>query len=175
MTPARCLCRWHVCATHGAADGTLGAHERRAAVGLCQVHPGIHLSYNDGDGKLHEVRFDVFQSGVDRPRAYVENSVLTFSVSGAALQSGYTRAHRYIWAVDALATTDQAYDLEDMFKAWDLDRAKGEAAVIAITDEIMVRDVSDPIVTNCVFTTSPKLGVGSGTGLLNLSFGLTEV
>lgn len=143
-------------------------------MGLCQVHPGIHLSYNDGE-KLHEVRFDVFSSGTDRPRAYVENSTLTFSTSGAALQSGYTRAHRYIWAVDALADPEQAFDLEDMYRAWDLHRSMGEAAVIAITDEIMVRDVNDPVVANAVFTTAPRLGAGSNTGLLNLSFGLTEV
>ena len=143
-------------------------------MGLCQVHPGIALSFNDGE-KLHEVRFDVFSSGTDRPRAYVETSTLSFSTSGAALQSGYTRAVRYIWAVSALATSDQSFDLEEMYQAWDIHRAAGEAAVIAITDEIMVRDVSDPIVSNCVFTTPPKIGGATSMGLINLSFGLTEV
>lgn len=71
---------------------------------------------------------------------------------------------------------EDAYELEDLYEAWDTLRATGANAIVAITDEITVRDSSAPITANTVFTEPVSLEVvGNGNPLYRVSFGLSEV
>jgi len=132
--------------------------------------PGLTLSFS-----TYTVRLERF-SGGGAQRSYVDTASLNFSATGSAVQSGNTRAARRLWTVNLLVKSEDAYELEDLYEAWDTLRATGANAIVAITDEITVRDSAAPITANTVFTEPVSLEVvGNGNPLYRVSFGLSEV
>ncbi|MFZ9995644.1 MAG: hypothetical protein ACO3GU_02270 [Pelagibacteraceae bacterium] len=132
--------------------------------------PGIDLSF----GAL-AVRLERF-NGSGAQRSYVDTASLNFSSTGAAVQSGNTRGVRRLWTVSTLADKQTAYDLQDLYEAWDQARATGAVAVVAISDEITARDPSQPLTATAVFTEAVSLELaGNGSPLYRVSFGLSEV
>jgi hypothetical protein len=132
--------------------------------------PGLTLSFS-----TYTVRLERF-SGGGAQRSYVDIASLNFSATGSAVQSGNTRAARRLWTVNLLVKSEDAYELEDLYEAWDNLRATGANAIVAITDEVTVRDAGSPLTANTVFTEPVSLEVvGNGNPLYRVSFGLSEV
>ena len=91
------------------------------------------------------------------------------------MQSGSTRAARKLWIVSALLEKDDAYNVVDLYEAWDTQRATGAVAVVALVDEITSRDPGAPITANVVFSDPANVeSVGNGSPLYRVSFGLSE-
>lgn len=66
--------------------------------------------------------------------------------------------------------------LQDLYEAWDLLRASGANAIVAISDEITARDPASPLTANTVFTEPVSLElIGNGSPLYRVGFGLSEV
>ena len=129
----------------------------------------IGLSYTDFDGETHSLEVALF-SGDGLPRTVIQEAKLEFSAGGAAIASGPARRQRRVWAISAFLSGSEANDLEELHVAWDLDRAKGLAAAVAITD---ATGFGDPVEASAWFSTAPSF---SRAGPLWLaSFGLTEV
>lgn len=132
--------------------------------------PGILLTFG-----TYSVRLERF-SGGGAQRSYVDAATLNFSATGSAVQSGSTRAARRLWTVNLLASKDDAFTLQDLYEAWDESRSQGANAVVAVVDEITVKDPTMPISATTVFTEPVSLEVvGNGTPLYRVSFGLSEV
>ena len=123
------------------------------------------------DGEVFEVRFSEFGSP---PRSYVDSADLTFSTSGAAIQSGSSRPNRKQWSIATWGTRDDAFDLDEMYRRWDKDRAAGKAAVLGVTDTTFVKDMANPITAVAVFTATPQFEQRAGN-LFLISFGITEI
>jgi len=112
-------------------------------------------------------------SGGGAQRTYVDTATLDFSATGTAIQSGSTRSARRIWAVSLLLNKDDAFDLQDLYEAWDTERASGGTAVVSLTDQITGRN---SFTANTVFTEAVNIElVGNGAPLYRVSFSLTEV
>lgn len=77
---------------------------------------------------------------------------------------------KFIWAISSPMSATDAAGLDNMFKAWDADRASGLAAAIAIVDNTF----GDNVTTSAVFTTPPSFRRMS-PALSMVDFGLTEV
>lgn len=136
----------------------------------CIRHPAITITFTNGTD-LWECAFDEFTA---EPRQFVDSVDLTFSVSGAAIQQGNSRINRRTWAIAAFTDKKTGYDLEELFRNWDLARASGQAAVIGVTDQTRVPDPANPITASAVFTAPPTFEPRPGAIQL-VSFGLTEV
>lgn len=80
-----------------------------------------------------------------------------------------------MWSIAGIVDEDTAFDLEDMYKAWDQDRADGYAATISLQDQTFVRNIQAPITATAVFTEAPSIEAHPASGLYFVSFGLTEV
>lgn len=131
----------------------------------------IGISFSNGGGDYFEAVFDKF---TQPPRTYVQDSDLNFSVAGAAVVTGSSRPNRRTWAIAAYGTREDAFTIDEMYRAWDLDRSTGRAAVLGITDSTFVRDPSSPISATAVFTAIPEFEQRSGN-LWLISFGMTEI
>lgn len=132
--------------------------------------PGIDLSF----GAL-AVRLERF-NGSGAQRSYVDTASLNFSTTGAAIQSGNSRGVRRLWTISTLADKQTAYDLQDLYEAWDAARASGAVSVVALSDEITARDPAQPVIATTVFTDPVALELaGNGSPLYRVSFGLSEV
>ena len=137
----------------------------------CIIHPAISLSFTDGQA-AYLVSFDRFTS---EPRQYVTAGELQFSISGAAVQTGSSRANRMTWSIAAFADEEQRINLDAMYRAWDAHRAAGFASVVGVTDQTRVPDpINAPIIKSAVFTAPPTFDPRPGPVQL-LSFGLTEI
>ena len=123
------------------------------------------------DNDLYEVKFSQFGSP---PRSYVDGADLTFSVSGAAVQSGNSRPNRMQWSIASWGTREDAFTLDEMYRTWDALRAGGKVAVVGVTDTTFVKDMSVPITATAVFTAPPSFEQRSGD-LFLISFGMTEI
>lgn len=131
---------------------------------------GITLTHG-----THTVRLEMFGGG-GVTRQYVDAATLNFSATGSAIQSGNTRVARRLWTVSLLADNDTAYDLEDLYRAWDTLRATGAVAIVTLVDEVNVRNPASPTTASTVFTEPVNIEVvPNGAGYYRVSFGLNEV
>lgn len=132
--------------------------------------PGITLTF--GAQTLRLERFN----GAGAQRSYVDTASISFSVTGSAVQSGNTRPNRRLWTISTVLEKDDAYDILDLYEAWDTQRATGAVAVVALVDEITTRDPATPITTSVVFSEAANIElIGNGSPLYRVSFGLSEV
>lgn len=131
----------------------------------------ISISFTNGIGDYFAVQFDKFGAP---PRSYVEQTDLTFSVAGSAVQTGSSRKNRMQWSIATWGTREDAFTVDEMFRSWDTDRATGRASVLLVQDQTFVRDTSNPIVASAVFTSAPTFESRAGD-LWLISFGLTEI
>lgn len=117
----------------------------------------------------YNVVFDLF-SGGEVARTFDATATFTRGVSGQQLISGNTSRQKYIWAVSGVLTDTEAIKIEEMFKAWDADRASGLAAAIGVTDETF----GPSLTTSAVFSTPPSF-IRTGPHHFTVAFGLAEV
>ena len=117
----------------------------------------------------YNVVFDLF-SGGEVARIFDSSATFSRGASGQQLISGNSSRQKYIWAVSGLLTEADAVNIEEMFKAWDTDRASGAAAAIGVTDQTFGASVT----TSAIFSTPPSF-IRTGPGHFTVAFGLTEV
>jgi len=130
----------------------------------------VTLTFTDGT-KYYEASFDKFTSP---PRTYLESAGLSFSLAGSSVQQGRTKSSRMTWAIATYGTREDAFTIDEMYRAWDARRATGIVSVLGVTDQTFVRDTSSPVTANAVFTSAPEFEQRAGD-LYVISFGLTEV
>ena len=136
--------------------------------------PGITISYAK-DGTSYSLKFTEF--GDTAPRSYAESTSVNFSATGAISLSGQTRAARRLWTITSYVSPDVVYQLEDLYQAYEEERASGAAAAVAISDETRRPEGAAPITATAVFSTAPTFDLISngGGGRWMITFGLTEV
>ena len=117
----------------------------------------------------YNVVFDLFTGG-EIARTFDGSASFTRGVSGQQLLTGNSARQKYIWAVSGLLSEADAIQVDEMFKAWDLDRSSGQTAAVGVTDQTF----GAAVVTTAIFSTPPSF---IRTGPLNytVAFGLTEV
>ena len=131
---------------------------------------GFTLSYGS-----YSVRLERFTGG-GLQRTYVDTATLNFSTTGTAIISGSTRAARKLWNVSVLVSKDDAYDIQDLYEAWDTARASGASAVVGVSDEVSAKLATSPVTANTVFTEPVTLeAAGNDSPNYRVSFGLSEV
>lgn len=132
--------------------------------------PGITLTF--GAQTLRLERFN----GAGAQRSYIDTASIQFSVTGSAVQSGSTRPTRKLWTISTVLEKDDAYDILDLYEAWDTERATGAVAVLTLVDEITTRNPGAPITASVVFSDPANIElIGNGSPLYRVSFGLSEV
>ena len=129
----------------------------------------IGIAYTDQASNSYQVLFSLF-SGTEVARTYDASVSFERGVSGTQLVQGRPGRQKYIWAVSALLPNAQAKELDDMFKAWDADRATGLSVALGVTDETLF----DTVTTSAIVSTPPSYAQ-SGPHHLTVAFGLTEV
>ena len=130
--------------------------------------PIIGISYTGG-GAAYNFQIDNFGDNA-MPRSYVGSISFDMSANGASILGGPAYRQKYQWVISTIMRTADAQDFDDMFRAWDADRAEGLTAACGVTDQTW-----GPVVdTNAVFVTAPTYTRLSPTLTLT-SFGLQEV
>lgn len=108
------------------------------------------------------------------PRSYMAQASLEFSQIGTAYASGPARRQRQMWSISAYVTAEEWEDIEDVYIAWDRQRAQGDnLAYVNIEDGLL----GTPKTYKAFFTEPPvltKLSPGNNTDY-NASFVLVEV
>ena len=136
----------------------------------CANNSAIVITFTDGSD-YYEVAFDKFTTP---PRTYLAAASLSFSVAGSSVQTGSSRAGRQTWAIATYGTREDAFTIDEMYRAWDAARAAGSAAACGVVDQTFVRDPSVPVTATAVFTAAPTFEERS-KNLYLISFGMTEV
>lgn len=113
--------------------------------------------------------FDTF-TGAEVARAYDASVGFSRGLSGQQILTGRPGRQKFIWAINAVLSEDDAKKLDDIFQAWDASRATGVAAALGITDQTLF----DPVTTSAVFTTPPSY-IRMNAYTYSVAFGLTEV
>lgn len=104
------------------------------------------------------------------PRSYDGSANYTDSANGAAILDGPAYLQKYSWAVSSLVPKALALEFDEMFRAWDTDRAAGLPAVCGLSDTTFGPQVD----TQVLFITPPSYTY-MGPVLTMVSFGLKEV
>ena len=130
----------------------------------------IGLSYTPSGGSpVYNIVLDNFGSQ-SMPRTYEGSASYSDSANGAAILGGPAYLQKYIWAVSSLVASTLALEFDEMFRAWDTDRASGLPAVCGIADTTFGPQVD----TQVLFITPPSYTY-MGPKLTMISFGLKEV
>lgn len=130
----------------------------------------IGISYTpSGSTTVYSFSFSQFVDAA-LPRSYVGSTVFSFSGTGAAIVSGSTSVQKRIWAISSPIPTNEAESFDEMYRAWDTDRANGIAAAVGIVDQTFGATVS----SSAVFSTAPTYSQ-FGHAYMVVSFGLTEI
>lgn len=129
----------------------------------------IGVAYTSSSGDSYNVTFDQFTE-VELARSYVESTEFQRGVSGTQLIIGRPGRSKFLFAISAFVDEATAKDLDDMFRAWDVDRGKGLAAAVGVLDQTGFTDES----CSAIFTTPPSF-TKAGPNYYAVAFGLTEV
>ena len=130
----------------------------------------LGISYTPSGGSpVYNFQIDNFGDNA-MPRTYVGSISYDMSASGANLLGGSAYAQKYQWVVSTIMDTTDALSFDQMFQAWDTDRAAGLTAACGIVDQTWGPDVT----ASAVFVTAPSY-TRLGPKLTLVSFGLQEV
>ena len=129
----------------------------------------LSLAYTELSGQTYEFVLTEFTAN-ELPRAYVPSGGFEVAVTGAAVLAGQPFRNRYIWAVSAILTKEDAEGIDNMFRKWDADRATGAVVALGVDD----RTFGDQILTSALFSTPPSYERLGPTNFI-VTFGLTEV
>ena len=129
----------------------------------------IGIAYSSQAGVNHNILVDTF-TGAEVARTYDASTFYERGVSGTQVIQGRAGRQKFIWAISAVVSDAEAEAIDDLFKAWDLDRSSGIAAACGITDDTLFASVT----TNAIFSTPPSY-IRMGPHHYSVAFGLTEV
>jgi len=131
--------------------------------------PIIGISYTADSGTAYTFQIDNFGDNA-MPRTYTASANFDMSANGASILGGPAFKQKYQWVIATIMPTATAENFDEMFQAWDTDRASGLTAACGITDQTWGPDVD----TNAVFVTPPSY-TRLSPQLTLVSFGLQEV
>jgi len=122
-----------------------------------------------GGGSVYSFQINNFIDNV-LPRSYVGAYGFSLSTSGSNVMSGPAFNDKYQWTIVTMMTRAQAEEFDEMYRAWDTDRAAGLAAAVGVSDETFGPTVN----TSAIFITPPSYNRLSARDFL-VSFGMQEV
>lgn len=128
----------------------------------------IGIAYS-GTGGTHNVVFREFLTQ-SIPRQYESTTSFTRSASGASILAGNSGVQKRIWVVSAHVTQAEAQELDDMFAAWDTDRANGQTVGCGLTDTCW-----GPTINATVIFSTPPSYIYINPKLAQVDFAVTEV
>ena len=130
----------------------------------------IGVSYTPSGGSpVYRFIFDNF--GDDAlPRSYQASASFSESANGTSIVSGPAFRQKYVWVISSIVTKVEAESIDQMFQAWDTDRATGLPAAFGITDNTFGPSLS----TSAIVSTPPSY-VRMGPQFMLVSLGLSEV
>lgn len=106
----------------------------------------------------------------DLPRQWENAASFGRSQTGALIQGGPRFTQKYIWTIDCMVDEDIAYQLDDLYKAWDYDRSIGLSVAVGVTDATFGTTIS----TQATLTTAPSFTYASPRKTI-VSFGMVQV
>jgi len=130
----------------------------------------IGVSYTPSGGSpVYDFIFDNFGDNA-LPRSYQGGASFDQSANGTSIINGPAFRQKYIWVISSIVTKAEAASFDEMFQAWDTDRAEGIPAALGITDNTFGPSVS----TSAIISTSPSY-TRLGPQFMLVSFALAEV
>lgn len=108
--------------------------------------------------------------GNELPRTYSDTATFAESSNGTTILGGPAFVQKRIWALSSMVYTTEAENFDNMYRAWDADRANGYPVACGIVDDTFGATVS----TSVIFSTAPTY-MRAGPNHTVVSFGLTEV
>lgn len=132
---------------------------------------GLAIAYTQqtGGSASWNIVFEDFTSP-ELPRQYENSAGFGRSSTGALIQSGPRYTQKYVWIVDCILDKENAQDLNQLYRAWDEDRATGKSVAVGITDATF----GDSLSSQATFTSAPSFTYASPRKTI-VSFGLTQV
>lgn len=129
----------------------------------------IGISYSpQGGGTPYNFVLDNF-GGNEMPRSYESSASFSDSANGATLLTGPAYRQKYQWVISSIMRSPDALQLDEMFRAWDLDRGDGLPVGCGLIDNTFGPSVNATV----VFITPPTYTY-MGPRLTLVSFGLKE-
>lgn len=130
----------------------------------------IGVSYTPSGGSpVYSFVFDSFSDN-NLPRSYQGSASFDQSANGASIISGPAFRQKYIWVISTIVKKEDATSFDEMFQAWDTDRAAGLPVALGITDNTF-----GPSVSTSVIVSTPPSYLRMGPRFVLLSLSLTEV
>jgi hypothetical protein len=130
----------------------------------------IGVSFTPSGGSpVYSFTFDNFGDN-SLPRAYQSTASFSQSANGTSILGGPAYRQKYLWVISSLITTVEAAQIDEMFQAWDTDRASGLAAAVGVTDTTFGTTVN----ASAIISTPPTYS-RMGPVFTMVTFGLTEV
>lgn len=128
----------------------------------------VGIAYSSS-GSTFNIVFSDFVDGA-LPRSYESQANFTRSASGTTALAGSGAQQKRIWAISAMLGEVKTLELDDMFRAWDADRARGIPAACGLTDETFGASLT----VSVLFTTPPSFRWVSPT-TFQVDFAVTEI
>lgn len=131
---------------------------------------GIALAYSRqlGGAGTWNIVFEQFTSA-ELPRQYSNSIKWERTGAGSLALSGPRYRQKYIWTVDCIVSASQALELDQMYQAWDYDRAFGLSVACGLID----RTFGPELNLAAAFSVPPTYTYATGNTIV--SFGLQEV
>ena len=130
----------------------------------------IGISYTPYSGSpAYSFEINNFQDA-GFPRTYMSSATFDKSANGAVILGGPAYRDKYQWVISTFMETTAAQSFDDMFRAWDSDRAAGHSVACGIVDNTWGSEIT----TSAVFMTPPSYTY-SGGNVTVVSFGLGEI
>ncbi len=130
----------------------------------------IGVSFTPSGGTpVYSFTFDNFGDN-SLPRTYQSTASFSQSANGTTILGGPAFRQKYLWVISSLITTVKAAEIDEMFQAWDTDRANGLPAAVGVTDTTF-----GPVVNANARISTPPTYSRMSPVLTMVTFGLTEV
>lgn len=129
----------------------------------------LGIAYTSQGGSNYNFVLDNF-GDFGYPRTFLSDATFERSASGVLVLGGTSFRQKYQWVISSVMGELDAEDFQDMFEAWDVDRADGFSAALGVNDKTFGSTVN----ADAIFVTPPSF-TRMGPGLAMVSFGLQEV
>ena len=129
----------------------------------------LTIAYSSQAGVAYNITFKEFD-GREIARSYQSTASFDRSLTGTQILSGPPTRAKYIWTVSAYITKEKALIVDELFRAWDLDRSTGLAAAVGVLDQNFGPDING----SAVISTPPTFSYYSES-FVSVTLGLIEV
>ncbi len=129
----------------------------------------LTIAYSSQAGVAYNITFKEFD-GREIARSYQSTASFDRSLTGTQILSGPPTRAKYIWTISAYITKEKALIVDELFRAWDLDRSTGLAAAVGVLDQNFGPDING----SAVISTPPTFAYYSES-FISVTLGLIEV